>query len=259
MKYISIYFLLVFCPIHSQEGIEASFVRKSEFNAGVVVGVDNFENVYFINNNVFYKKNVAKTISYTNLQLGNIKASNVFNPLKINLFYSDFNTAVILDNKLTEIFRIDFNTIQPYKDVSHVSNGFDSSLWLFNQNTRQLELYDYQLNVTRAHTISIQNEILDLKSNYNRCWLLTKDSLYVYDYFCNLLREIKNDGYTSLIENKRGVFLKKENDLYHLGSNSKTASLIVLPNLLINRFFVTNETLYIYGNRMLQIFQLKIN
>src|SRR5690606_38794399 len=136
--------------------------------------------------NILFKKSAEVKgidIGYNNFQLGDITSVNTFNPLKINVFYRDFNTVVVLNNSLTEIFKIDFNTIQPYKNVTHISSGFDNTLWIFNQDTQNLELYDYKTNTARAKTLPIKGSVLDLKSNHDTCWLLTKNHLYVYNYF----------------------------------------------------------------------------
>ena len=66
------------------------------------------------------------------------------------MFYKDFNTVVILDNRLAEIYKIDFNTKQPYKNVSHITTGYDNALWLFNSDLQILELYDYKADKVRA-------------------------------------------------------------------------------------------------------------
>jgi hypothetical protein len=191
--------------------------------------------------------------------LGNITSANASNPLKINVFYRDFNTAIILDNRLAEIFKLDFNSIEPYRSISHISSGHDNTLWLFNQDTQQLEVYDYKNNITRSKSLPVSNTVLDIKSNYNYCWLLTKDYLYLYNYVGTLLSKTKNNGYTSMDESDGNIILKKDNNLFYIKKDTETVVSIVLPNLLINQFSVTNETLYIYNNETLKQFQLKTN
>ena len=259
MKRIIFLFLLIPFLIFSQDNIETSLIKSIDFNADNIVSVDNFESIYYIQNNTFYKKTKTKTISYNNLQLGELTSVNTFNPLKIILFYKDFNAAIVLDNRLAEIFKIDFNNIQPYKNITQVSNGFDNTLWVFNQDVQQLELYNYKNNKTQARSLPIQSKVLDLKSNYNSVWLLTKQYLYVYNYFGNLLSKMKNDGFTKLIETNGNIILKKDNALYYIKNSNENPTPITLPNLLINQFFATNETLYIYHNQTLQQFQLKTN
>ena len=259
MKNTFLLFLCISFSGFSQEPIETIFIDDTELNAETLVNIDNFNTVYYLKNNVFYKREANKTISYNNLQLGNITSADAFNPLKTNLFYKDFNTAIILDNRLAEIFKIDFNTKQPYRNVSHVSTGNDNTLWLFNQDSKQLELYDYKNNTTRAKTLPTKGNVLDIKSNYNYCWLLTTDYLLTYNYFGTLISKIKNEGFTSIAESDENILLKKENSLFYLKKDSDNIIPVKTPNLLISQFLVTNETLYIYNHGILKKFQLKTN
>ena len=241
----------------SQEIIDATFLEKSNFSNKTIIDIDNFGTQYYLDNNILYKKDSGKSINYSNIQLGEITSANTFNSLKINLFYADFNSAIILDNRLAEIFKIDFNTIEPYKSVSHIITGNDNTIWIFNQNTQQLELYDYKINKARATTLPTQSNVLDLKSNYNFCWLLTKNYLYKYNYFGSLTQKIKNEGFTNIEEDNGNLVLKKENTLFFLKKNTEEIQEIKIPNLLINQFLLTNETLYIYHEKTLSKFQLK--
>ena len=126
-------------------------------------------------------------------------------------------------------------------------------------DNQQLELYDYKNNSTRAQSLPIQSNVLDLKSNYNYCWLLTNDYIYKYNYFGSLVSKTKNNGFTAITENNGTVFLKKENTLFRLQKESNNIVPINISNLLINQFFVTNETLYIYDSKNLFEYQIKIN
>lgn len=244
--------------IYSQEKIKAIQLDSIKFKAEQIFGVDTFGTLYYSDKkNSFYKKNADTTISYANFQLGKITSANTFNPLKINLFYQDFNSVVILDNRLAEIIKIDFNLLQDYKNVSFVSSGFDNTLWLFNQDQQQLELYDYLNKKTRFKAVPIQSEIIELKSDYNYCFMLTNAYLYVYNYFGSLIRKIENTGFTDMAFSKAHIILKKGNELYLLPKNSSDLQAIDHSNLLINQFLVTNETLYIYNDETLHRYQLK--
>ncbi|TBN14587.1 hypothetical protein [Hyunsoonleella pacifica] len=260
MRFFQIIFLLALGTLGAQQSIEITAVNALKFKADNVIGIDNFGTIFYNNANTIYKKNKDTTISYNNLQLGKLTTTNSFNPLKINLFYQELNTVIVLDNRLAEIFRVDFNDINNYKNVSHVSTGYDNTIWIFNQDTQLLEIFDYKTNTTKAQTLKpIDSPILDLKSNYNYAYLLTEDELLVYNYFGSLVRKIKNKGYTSLEENNEAVFLKKDNALYYLKTDSNTILSVKTDNILIPQFFVTNETLYIYNFETLHEFQIKIN
>ena len=258
MKHATFLLFLFTLSIFSQEPIEATLIKKTLLNAEYLVSVNNFGTSFYINNNVLYKTQEDKTLNYNNLQLGNIESANTFNPLKINLFYKDFNTLIILDNRLSEIFKTDFNAISDYKNVSYASTGHDNTVWIFNQDSQKLELFDYKSRISRAYTQPVQSQVLDLKSNFNYCWLLTKNQLYTYNYFGSLIKKIDNNGYTAIATDNENLVIMKGSNLFYLNKSDEQPVPILLPNLIINQFFVINETLYIYTHKTLYEFHLKI-
>ena len=110
------------------------------------------ETLYYLDDNAIYKQSKDGTnINFSNYQLGNVTSANTFNPLKINLFYQDFNYVIILDNRLAEIFKLDFNSIQPYKNITHISTGFDNTLCSVGHGDKK------QLILTKVSGISVLN------------------------------------------------------------------------------------------------------
>jgi hypothetical protein len=253
-----IIFCLIFSQCFTQKSVSIELLDETKFKANSIFGIDTFGTTYYSDKNEsFYKKSADTTISYANFQLGKIASANTFNPLKINLFYRDFNTVVILDNRLAEIEKIDFNTTREYKNIALVSTGYDNTLWLFNQDLQLLELYDFINKNTRVKTVPVQSQALDLKSDYNYVYLLTENYLYVYSYFGSLIHKIENTGFTEMAFSKAYLVLKSENKLFLLAKNSKELLALETEDLLINQFLVTNETLYIYNDEKLRRYQLK--
>ncbi|MDT0559005.1 hypothetical protein RM697_10120 [Ichthyenterobacterium sp. W332] len=258
MKPIFIFLCVISSFAYAQETISTIKIDSNPFKAKSIASIDNFGTIYYSRKDNWYiKKTIDTTLTYSNIQLGAISTSDAFNPLKINLFYKDFNTIVILDNRLAEIFKVDFNLIQDYKNVTFVSTGFDNSVWVFNQDLQQLELFNYKTLTTKIKTIPIQDDVLDLKSDYNSAWLLTTKYLYVYNYFGSLIAKIENSGFESIALDHGNLVLKKEKSLYFLEKNKTIPKLIYSSELLINQFLLTNESLYIYDGEMLHHFQLK--
>ncbi|MCX7551764.1 hypothetical protein [Xanthomarina sp. F2636L] len=256
MKTVLYFIFFISYSIFGQEPIETTFVSKIPFEADCLIGIDNFGTVYYINKNTLYKIEDKNNYSYSNVQFGKITSANSFNPLKITVFYEDFNTAFILDNRFAEILKIDFNSLEYYKNVSFVSTANDNALWVFNEDIQQLELFDYKTHKIRATTLPIQSKALDLKSNYNYAWILTEKFLYKYNYFGSLVYKIENMGYTSLVESNDKIFLVKNNSLTFFNESEKVYQLIETPELLTKQFLVTNETVYIYDSKILHKFQL---
>lgn len=248
--------LFITFSTYGQESIETTLISKTPFEAETFVGIDNFGTVYYIKHNTLIKIEDKGNYTYSNVQFGKITSANSFNPLKITVFYEDFNTAIILDNRFAEILKIDFSSLENYKNVAFVSTGNDNTLWVLNVDIQQLELFDYKTNKIRATTLPIQSKALDLKSNYNYSWMLTEKFLYKYNYFGSLVYKIKNDGFTSIIEDNEQVYLIKENNLYFFNESEQIFQLIETPKLLTKQFLVTNETVYIYDSKNLHKFQL---
>lgn len=259
MRFYLLFFIFLSFKLFSQDSLFLKKVDEKEFTADTFIGKDNFNATYYLNDNTIYKVNGTNKLNFSILQLGTITEAHIFNPLKIILFYKPFNTVVILDNRLADILRLDFNAISPFKNVSHVSPGFDNTFWVFNTENQQLELYNYINNNTRLKTLPVQSDVMDLTSNYNYCWMLTENHLYKYNYMGSLLLKIKNQGYSTMRQFNDNLLLQKENSLYFLSDKSEKPMKLNLPELLINRFSVTNETLYIYDSKKLHEFQLTIN
>ncbi|WP_034061374.1 hypothetical protein [Lacinutrix jangbogonensis] len=258
MKHLHYILLLLTFSVFAQENIKAELKNKIDMKVDSIFGIDNFEAIFYTLNNSLIKKQDNKLLKYSNLQLGTITSANSFNPLKINVFYKAFNTVTILDNRLAEIYKIDFNQTKPYKNVSHVSTGSDSTIWVFNQDLMQLELYKYKTNTIRAKTLPIESNVLDMTSNYNSCWLLTKKFIYKYNYFGSLISKTDNVGYTNIKENNENIVLKKDNTLFYLAKDTETIKPINITNLLISQFLVTNQFVYIYTDGLLHQYQLKL-
>lgn len=260
MKFTALLFGLCFTiTIYSQNTVKATLVSSKALDCNSFVGVDNFNAIYTITNNALYKNGESQNYDYSNVQLGNIYSANIFNALKINLFYKDLNTVIILDNRLAEIIKLDFNTIDYYRNASHISTGNDNSIWLFNQDSNELELFDYLNATTLVKTLPIAEDVITITSNYNNCWVLTKQHIYQYNYFGSLVQKLPNTGFTDLRESNDDIVLLKDNNLFLLPKSATETLAITLPELLIKQFSVVGEIVYIYDGKNLHKHQLKSN
>ncbi|NNK83385.1 MAG: hypothetical protein HKO92_09705 [Flavobacteriaceae bacterium] len=256
MKIINYFLLLSVFLGFSQNTIDTKLISSKVINVDKVVGVNSFDTTYYIKDNIFFQKKQSKILEYSNVQLGTISSVNTFNPLKINVFYKDFNTVILLDNRLAEINKIDFNLISPFREVSHVAAAFDNDLWIFNTNTLQLELFSYLNNKTKAETLPIEGDVLDISSNYNYCWLLTSEYIYTFNYLGSLISKEKNQNFETIHSSGENIYLLKDNKIYYKVNNQANITELNIPELLISQFFVTNETLYIYDGKNLNQYQL---
>ena len=152
IKYL-VCFLLLYCSwLFGQSSLSAKLIESTPFSCDRFVGVDQFESLYYLKSRALFKNNSQELTSYSNLSNGDISSVSIFNPLKLVLLSKNFNSVTLLDNRLAELAIIDFNSIIPLRTISKVSYGNDTSFWLFDSNTLQLELFDYNSSKSRTKT-----------------------------------------------------------------------------------------------------------
>ncbi|MBE9467212.1 MAG: hypothetical protein IMY72_02690 [Bacteroidetes bacterium] len=110
---------------------------------------DNLGNVYTINNKQLTKfdKEGTEICEYGNSYLGNITSVDVSNPLRILIFYKDFNQIVFLDNTLSTIGSainlIDIDVDEATLVCGSNQNGFI----VLNSQTKKICKYDKTLKL----------------------------------------------------------------------------------------------------------------
>ena len=255
-----LYILILFnCWLFGQTTLSANLVESVPHKWDRFAGVDQFESLYFLKSKALFKENSETLQSYSDLNKGAISTVSTFNPLKLALLFRDFNSVTLLDNRLAELASIDFNALSPLRTLTHISYGNDTTFWVFDSNTLQLELFDYTISTSRVKTAPLKSEILALDSDYNYCWVLLKDELQCYNYMGSLITKLPNQGFTDLKLWNGILFLKKENAIYYKPKESAVFLTLGLSKILVKQFFVINQTLYIYDEEFLHHYQLLNN
>lgn len=126
------------------------FAAKSGFTA-----TDNFGNIYTVYENQIckYSSDGRKILSYSNPFNGNISHADVKNPMRILLYYKDFNRIVFLSNKFTELgspLELDQSGLTDI-EVCCISNL--GGIWLFNSQTLQLQYISEKLETVYNGTV----------------------------------------------------------------------------------------------------------
>lgn len=95
---------------------------------------DQLDNIYLVTPTHAiekYDSTGRRSAVYTNRRLGAAAFMDVTNPLKVLVWYPDFQTLVFLDRTLTEMGRLNF-TMLGYNSVRSVAVAADGNLWLFD-------------------------------------------------------------------------------------------------------------------------------
>ncbi len=161
-------------------------VTQLPLTATVFYGVDDFENIYYSNNNVLFKKpltSIKATQQFYDVQLGDLTSIDLINPLKIVLFYKDTQTVVFVDNRLNESLRIDLSGLQPYRYFDFVGLAGERRLWLFNTDADRVELYDYINNTLVVSSPVVKNDVKAMLTDYNFCHLILPQGIASYNNY----------------------------------------------------------------------------
>ena len=111
--------------------LRQSFAMVAAFAAG-----DHLSNTYLLSDkNALIKFDSTGTAvaTYTNQRLGLATSVDAANPLKLLVWYPDFQTVVWLDRTLSEMGRMQFSALGRYA-ISTVAMSADGNIWAFDES-----------------------------------------------------------------------------------------------------------------------------
>jgi len=144
MRMFSILLILLFVLNDLQTDYKLSGTLKIQ---GDQFYSDPIGHLYIIRGNRIQKFNdyLEKLADYTNVYLGNITSVDVSDPLRILVYYKEFNQIVWLDNYLLELrspIRLDDLFIDQAELVCSSSHG---GFWIYNSLKKQIQYFDANL------------------------------------------------------------------------------------------------------------------
>ena len=250
MKYIFYYILLLsFNFSQSQQTkIEVIKLDSINFKANSFYGVDGFKNYYYANNNVFFKKSEVATFQYQNLSLGNLTKVDVSNPLKIILFYEEFNSVVVLDNQLNEIQKIEFSNLENPIIASSIGIAAQNQLWVYNTLNQQIGLFDLNTATYKNLGVPIKETFNYYQTDFNYFnWIDSKNQWIT----TSIYGRITNNGTVEVNENLQlleanKILFSKENKLYIRDRNVDKLYKIEIVEKSFHNFFYKDQILSIF-------------
>jgi len=215
------------------------------------IGIDSYKNTYFIKDMVFYKQGPDGNFEFNDFQLGEITSVDIINPLSIVVFYQDTNVVVLLDNKLAQIERFNFNNLPEFINVGAASNAGNNRLWIFNIDTQQVELFNYRTKLKTAISQPFKGQLLSTASDFNYYYALTENTLRSYNTYGGLLSEKPRNGIEKIIQYNENLVALKGNDLYYLAEGETEFKKIKSLEVPVKDLQLTQDFLYIYdGNNL---------
>ena len=204
-------FLLFFVPAWFANPVDPGIIRARH----TYFDVDNLGNVYTVNSEELFKylPNGKLHTRYSNLKLGSITSVDVSNPLKILLYYRDFQQLVFLDNQLSVNSDVVSLERLGLEQAELVCTSANNSFWVYNKQNNELLRFDE--NGRRIASTGNLKQVLqaNLAPNfmieYNGFLFLNSPAtgIYVFDMFGAFSKVISIASLT--------YFQPKENLIYY--------------------------------------------
>lgn len=233
-----------------EQTIMAQRISSQKIDADVFVGLDGIENYYYQKNNVLIKQHSKNVWQYKNISLGKTTRIDIQNPLKIMLFYENFNSVILLDNQLSESQKINFsdNEIPIIATASGLAS--QNRLWIYTNLTQQIGLFDYLKNTFKTITPSLQGNIKYYETDFNTFnWIDEKNIWYSCDVFGKIttIGKVSDFDQIQFMGNLSALF-SKNGKLYLQDFNKNSIYTIENVDKSFQKFFCKDQILSIFTN-----------
>jgi len=225
------------------------------------LSLDEFGHIYYSDNNTLYKCNEdgTKLKSYSNSFLGEINSYDVIDPLRLLLFFKDFNQIVFLDNKLSELRTpVSLDDLNLYEVVA-VCASHRGGFWAYSSGNNKLVRYNNSLQLEQENYI-ITNKNINLDSvnlietSYFLILSLPPDGIFIYDGLGSFIKKIPSKNVNFIQSEKQKLYFA-ENDKIQI-YDFKTAKFesFELPITQINSFAIHKSKIFIADNKLIRVF-----
>lgn len=223
------------------------------------IGIDAYNYSYFITENVVSKSQNTEKWEYKNVGLGKISKIDIQNPLKIILFFEDFNTVITLDNQLNETEKIKFSQIDFNMVAQAVCLAANNSLWVLNGNNQQLYLYNFVKNTFNKIGNPFLKPIKFYDANFNNFYWIDVDNEL---HSCNIFGKISHFGKLPdfekvYIENEKNIVFYNNNLVTVYNGMEQKEVFSKKMETLIENVSIKNQILSIFTAQEIQ--KVKIN
>jgi hypothetical protein len=260
-KNLILLFLSLFLIAHSQnQKISATKINQFTIDMEQFLGFDSFGYYYTIKNNVFSKIKNNESFEYKNISLGEITHIDNQNPLKIVIFYENFNTIILLDNQLNELQKINLSENEIPILATAAGLASQNRLWIYNNLSQQIGFFDYLKNTFQSITPPFEGNIKFYSTDFNTFQWIDKGLNW---YSCTLfgkisvLGKIPDFDYIQLVANHAVLFSKAGVFYFYDVEKNKTYQIENVEKSSTN-FYYKDQILSIFTNQEISNYKIKI-
>lgn len=260
-KLLPIFFICLLTVSYGQDKTYlATKLDATSLTADRFLGYDQFGFYYSIKNNVLFKDKKNEHFEYKNIALGKPTKIDLQNPLKIILFYENFNTIIILDNQLSEIQKINLSENGIPIMASAAGIASQNRLWIYNSLTQEIGLFDYLKNTFQSITPSFQGNLKHYESDFNTFqWIDNKLNWYSCDVFGKVSSWGKVSDFDKIqIINNQFIIFSKEDKLYLQDLKNNNISEIKNVEKSFQNFHYKDQILSIFTTQGITNYKISI-
>jgi len=257
MKTILFFLVSLYFNFSFAQEIQTKFISEISLQADDFVGVDDFQNLYYIENNILYKKTDKRAFSYSNVNLGKLTSVSIQNPFKLILFYKDFNSVIILDNNLNELSdKIDFTQETLFNNVLFVSSSSENNIWLYADDNK-LHVYDYQKLSSQIQTQAITFYQIDfqpqsLKSTYKNVWVLSNSEVIQFNEYGNYIQSFDLENIDHIFPFRKGFIYVQGKFLFYRTDDQSTSISLDYDHSIKDMYINSNSIILYDGSNVYQ-------
>jgi len=260
MRKMVIFFLINILNCSAQSAVEITKIQSKASAYDQFLETDEYGYNYFLKNNVLIKVNENENFEFKNVALGKATRIDLHNPLKIVLFYENFNTAISLDNQLNESNNINFSLFTTPIFATAIGIASQNRLWIFNSLSQKIGLFDFLNNSYTELTPPLQISKKTYDSDFNTFyWVDSDNMLNSCDVFGKIatLGQIKEFDKIQIL-NSQKVLILKNNNLFINNLINNSLEKIIIDEKTIENFSLKNQILTIFTNQELHIYKIKL-
>ena len=237
-------------------GQELTLQESKSVSIDNFYGLDSYNNIYSVKDNIVLKVGLNGTFQFSDIQLGDVTFVDILNPLKVVVYYQDFNTVVFLDNRFSEIERINFNDLPEFFNTGAARNAGNNRLWLLNTDTHQIELYDYSTKQRTEISQPLSDEVKDFASNFNYIFILTDKEVIQYNIYGGLINVFKISEGNIIVQDNENLLVMTTTQLHYKPKDSGTFAPLTYKEILGVNLQLRQDLLYIYNGEKIATFSL---
>ena len=235
------FFLLLSTWVIAQTDRSFAFQRSVPGNFSDFT-VDNLGNLYLVNQNGQLKKYSPAGDSmavFNNLRrYGKLHSVDISNPLKLLLYYRDFQTVVILDRLLNTRSTVDLRRAGLYQ-VKAVAQSYDNNIWVYDEQESKLKKVGddgHILDQTTDFRLlfdSVPSPAYIIDQNKQLYLYDTGKGVYIFDYYGAFRKRIQFTGWTDFAVINQTILGRDSKYLYRYEPGTLDLKQFALPAFML--------------------------